>query len=241
MYEKTRGIVLHVIKCNERNSIVHIYTDTHGRMSFLLPQGATRGARLRSAMFMPLSIVEFEARISPGRDIATMKDCRCPEPLASLRADPVKSMVAMFVSELLSRSVQESEGNEPLFRFITTSVRLLDSLQHGVANFHICFLFYLGAFIGIQPDTATYQRGYWFDMENGVFTASHPLHSHVLAPRQAEVIMLLSRMTFANMHHFKFNRDQRNEILDVALSYYQMHNSTIGAMRSPEILRQVFD
>ena len=144
MYEKTRGIVLHVIKCNERNSIVHIYTDTHGRMSFLLPQGATRGARLRNAMFMPLSIVEFEARISPGRDIATMKDCRCPEPLASLRADPVKSMVAMFVSELLSRSVQESEGNEPLFRFITTSVRLLDSLQHGVANFHICFLFHLG-------------------------------------------------------------------------------------------------
>ena len=241
MYEKTRGIVLHTIKYNERNSIVHLYTDTHGRMSFLLPQGATRGARLRNAMFMPLSMVEFEARISPGRDIATLKDCRCPEPLPALRADPVKGMVAMFVSELLSRSVQESEGNEPLFRFIATSVRLLDSMRQGVANFHICFLFHLGAFIGIQPDTATYRRGYWFDMENGVFTPSHPLHQHVLAPREAEVIMLLSRMTFANLHRFRFSRAQRNEILDIALAYYQLHNSTIGAMKSPEILRQVFD
>lgn len=241
MYEKTRGIVLHVIKYSDKNSIAHVYTDTRGRMSLLLPQGATKAARVRNAMFMPLSMVEFEARLTPGRDLATFKECRCVLPLTRLYADPGKSAVAMFMSELLGRSILESERNEPLFRFIAASVQLLDRLDRGVANFHICFLYHLGPFLGIQPDTATYREGYWFDMENGIFTPSHPLHSHVLAPREAAVLQLLSRMTFANLHRFKFNRTQRNEILDIALAYYQLHNSTIGAMKSPDILRQVFE
>ena len=206
MYEKTRGIVLHVIKYSDRNSIAHLYTDTHGRMSFLLPQGNTRQARIRNAMFMPLSLIEFEARITTGRDLASFKDCRYTAPFTRLYSDPAKSAVAMFISELLTRSIQESERNLPLFNFIATSAQLLDSLDRGVANFHICFLYHLGAFVGIQPDTAT-----------------------------------LSRMTFANLHLFRFNRDQRNEILDIALSYYRLHNSTIGDMKSPDILRQVFD
>ena len=147
----------------------------------------------------------------------------------------------MFISELLSRCIQESERNKPLFDYIAASVRLLDSMDRGVANFHICFLYHLGAFLGIQPDTATYRTGYWFDMENGIFTQSHPAHSHVLAPREAAVMMLLARMTFANLHHFRFNHVQRNEILDIALDYYKLHNSTLGSMRSPDILRQVFE
>ena len=241
MYEKTRAIVLHVMKYSDKNSIARVYSDTRGRMSLLLPQGVTRAARARNAMFMPLSMVECEVGIVAGRELYSFKDCRCVVPLAGLYADPAKSAVAMFISELLSRCIQESERNKPLFDYIAASVRLLDSMDRGVANFHICFLYHLGAFLGIQPDTATYRTGYWFDMENGIFTQSHPAHSHVLAPREAAVMMLLARMTFANLHHFRFNHVQRNEILDIALDYYKLHNSTLGSMRSPDILRQVFE
>ncbi len=241
MYEKTRGVVLHVIRYNDKHSIAQVYTDMRGRMALLLPQGATRAARMRNAMFMPLSVLEFEACVVPGREIVSFKDCRYVMSPSGIYASPEKSAVAMFMCELLGRSIQESERNEPLFNFITASVQLLDSIERGVANFHICFLYHLGAFIGIQPDTATYHEGYWFDMINGVFSSSHPMHTNVLAPRAAAVIMLLSRMTFANLHHFRFNREQRNEILDIAISYYKLHNSTIGAMKSPDILRQLFN
>ena len=240
MYEKTKGIVLHVLKYNDKNSIAHIYTDNHGRMSFLLPQGSSRNARLRNAMFIPLSLIEFESRTLPGRDISTMKDCRKMERLDNIYSDPMKSAIAMFISELLARSIQESERNEPLFKFISMSIKLLDSLEQGVANFHICFLYHFGAFMGIQPDTATYHDGYWFDMENGIFTSSCPLHGHMLEPRKAAFMMLLSRMTFSNLHRFKLNRMQRNDILDTALAYYKLHNSTIGTTKSPEVLQTLF-
>ena len=241
MYEKMRGIVLHVLKYADKNSIAHIFTDARGRMSFLIPQGNTRSARMRNAIFMPLSIVEFEARITPGRDLATLKDAKPAIRLGQLYGDPVKSAIAMFVSERLSRTIQESEQNSQLWQYLLHSVRMLDSMQQGTANFHICFLYNLGAFVGIQPDTGTYHEGYWFDMENGVFTPTRPPHNHILPPGAASALMTISRMNFTNLHLFRLSHTQRNAILDTALRYFRLHNSTVGTMRSPEILRQIFE
>lgn len=240
MLEKLNGIVLHILRYSDKNSIVHVLTDRCGRMSFLLPQGATKSARMRNAMFMPLSIIEFEAKILPGRDLHTFKDARCVYPLADLYTDPSKNAVAMFISELLARSIQESEENTPLFRFIQASILLLNNMETGIANFHIWFLYNLGAFLGIQPDIDSYENGCWFDMVNGVFTHERPLHPHSLSPQDAPIIVMLSRMTSQNLHLFKFNRAQRGEILDIALAYYRLHNSMIGNLRSPEILKQLF-
>lgn len=240
MYEKINGIVLHILRYSDKNSIVHILTDRRGRMAFMLPQGNTKSARMRNAMFMPLSIIEFEAKILPGRDLHTFRDARPIVSHNNIYADPVKNAIAMFVSELLSRSIQESEENTPLFRFISTSIQLLDSMEMGVANFHIWFLYNLGAFLGIQPDTSSYRKGYWFDMINGVFTQECPSHNQYLSPTEAPAIVMLSRMTSRNLHHFQFNRVQRGEILDIALNYYRIHNSMLGNLRSPEILKQLF-
>ena len=169
MYEKLHGIVLNVIRYNDRHNIAHVYTDAHGMMSFLVAQGVTRGARLRNAMFMPLSLIELEARRMPGRELATMRDVRRYAMLADIYADPVKNAIALFVSELLTRVIHEQERNGALYSYVEQSVILLENLQAGVANFHICFLYHLGAHLGIQPDLDTYRSGRWFDMDNGVF------------------------------------------------------------------------
>lgn len=240
MLEKLNGIVLHVLRYSDKNSIAHILTDRCGRMAFLLPQGATKNARIRNAMFMPLNIIEFEAKIIPGKDLHSFRDARNISTLTGIYSDPIKNAIAMFMSELLTRSIQESEENISLFRFIKTSIELLNEIEIGVANFHIWFLYNLGAFLGIQPDIETYNDGYWFDMANGVFTSERPLHNHHLTPKDAPVILLLSRMTSRNLHHFRFNRSQRGEILDIALNYYRLHNSMNGILRSPEILKQLF-
>ena len=66
MYEKMRGIVLHVLKYSDKNSIAHIFTDARGRMSFLIPQGNTRAARMRNAMFMPYLFWNLRLTPHPG-------------------------------------------------------------------------------------------------------------------------------------------------------------------------------
>ena len=241
MYEKLQCIVLNVMKYSDKNSIAHVYSDRRGRLAFLLPQGSTRGARLRNAAFMPLSVVELEARIVPGKDIYSFRDARVLHPLTHIYGDPVRSAVAMFISEFLSHVIQESERNESLFRYISRSVMLLNSISQGVANFHICFVYNLGPFIGIQPDAESYTDGAWFDMQEGVFTPYAPPTSHRLAPMQARALYLLSRMSFANMHLFRYSREQRSEILDIMLTYCRIHNNTMGTLRTPDILHQLFE
>ena len=122
MYESLQGVVLNVVKYNERHNIVHIYTDRRGLMGFLVAQGATRGARMRNAMLMPLSLVSLEARLMPGRDLAMMHDLRRMVPLTTLYADPRKNAIAMFMAELLTHTIREHERNEGLWRYITTAV-----------------------------------------------------------------------------------------------------------------------
>ena len=240
MYEKLRGVVLNTIRYSDKHNIVHIYTDGRGLMSFAVPLGKTQAARMRNALLMPLSLVDLEAGVRPGRDLAVLREIHRNFPLATIYSDPVKNAISLFISELLAHVIQEPEGNDPLFRYIEQAVQLLEQLPGHVANFHICFLYHLGAHLGIQPNVESHHDGYWFDMTDGVFVPA-PVSGHMnLQPSEAQVIHLLSRMTFSNMAVFRFNREERNRVLDVIISYYRLHNAAIGTLRSPNILKQLF-
>jgi len=240
MYEKLRGIVLNTIRYSDKHNIVHIYTDGHGLMSFAVPLGKTSASRMRNALLMPLSLIDLEAALRPGRDLAILREVQRNFPLATIYSDPVKNAIALFISELLAHVIQEPEGNAPLFSYIEQAVQLLERMPGQVGNFHICFLYHLGAHLGIQPNVESYRNGYWFDMTDGVFVSAATRGHMNLQPQEAQVIHLLSRMTFKNMAVFRFNRNERNRMLDVIISYYRLHNAAIGTLRSPDILKQLF-
>ena len=240
MYEKLKGIVLNTIRYSDKHNIVHVYTDGRGLMSFAVPLGKTQAARMRNALLMPLSLIDLEAGIRPGKDVATLREVRRNYPLATLYGDPIKNAIALFISELLAHVIQEPEGNDPLFRYIEQSVQLLEEMPGQVANFHICFLYHLGAHVGIQPNLESHRQGYWFDMTEGVFVPAAVRGHAMLQPQEAQVIHLLSRMTFSNMGVFRFNREERNRMLDLIISYYRLHNAALGTLRSPDILKQLF-
>jgi len=240
MYEKLKGIVLNTVHYSDHTNIVRIFTSQRGLMAFAVAQGKTKATRLRNALLMPLSLIDIEARISAHRELATLRELRRNYVLSSIYSDPIKNAIALFMSELLACVIQEPEANTPLFNYVEQSVKRLDATVGHIGNFHICFLYHLGAHLGIQPFIESYHEGYWFDMQDGIFTSTViTAHPH-LSPQEAQVIMLLSRMTFDNMGHFKFNHQQRNQMLDVMLNYYRLHNAALGKLRSPDILKQLF-
>ena len=107
MYEKLKGIVLNTIRYSDKHNIVHVYTDGRGLMSFAVPQGKTQAARMRNAMLMPLSLVDLEAGVRNGREVAVMRELRRNYPLATIYSDPIKNAIALFISELLAHVIQE--------------------------------------------------------------------------------------------------------------------------------------
>ena len=118
---------------------------------------------------------------------------------------------------------------------------LLDRQPTGsVANFHLMFLYGLGRFLGIEPDVSGYRQGMVFDMLDGRFRLSAPMHRHYLDPVQSGAVVALSRMNPANMHLFKMSRHERNQLLDGILQYYSLHYTGLQSLRSLDVLRELF-
>ena len=241
MYRQLHCIALRTVKYNEKHSILSAYSLEMGRVSFLVPAGAGREAVRRRALLMPLAAFECVADIRPGREIYTMREPQATNVCHGIHSHPVKGAVSLFLAEVLTVVLRENQEDVSLFAFLQYAIGQLDTAGDSVANFHICFLYRLGRFIGIEPDVSSYREGRVFDMLDGVFRATPPLHSNYLKQEAATAVAALSRMTFDNMHRFRFSRSQRQELLDGILRYYSIHYATLSSLKSIDVLRSLFD
>lgn len=240
MLRSLHCVALRTIKYNEKHSILSAYSLEMGRVSFLLPAGSGREAARRRALMMPLGTFECVADIRHGQDIYIMKEPKADIISHGIHSNPIKSALALFIAELLSVVLREYQEDKALFLFLRQSIERLNDATEGVANFHLCFLYRLGCFVGIEPDVSTYQEGRIFDMVDGIFRVSAPLHSQYLGQQEAAVVALLSRMTFDNMHRFRLSRENRNQMLDVILEYYTIHYASLSSLKSIDVLRALF-
>lgn len=240
MYQPLHCVALRTIKYNDRHSILSVYSLEMGRLSFLVQAGNGREANRRRALFMPLSIFECVADVRPGKEIHLMREPRVSVPLHGLHTHPLKGAVALFVADILSVVLRESQSDNATFAFLVDAIVRLDEMSEGIANYHLCFLYKLGCFIGIEPDVSTYRDGAVFDMQDGRFRMTPPLNHKYLGPDDAKVLAMLSRITFDNMRYYRFNRNQRNNLLDKILEYYTIHYSSLSQMQSLDVLRCLF-
>lgn len=238
---KTRGIVLHAIPYNDKYSIIHIYTEEFGRVSYLVGKSRGKRSSVSKALFMPLSILEMEVEHLNKRDIHRIKESRLCFPINNICIDPIKNLLALFLSEVLYRTLRETGRDERLFGFLYEAIHLLEYADSGVANFHIIFLLSLPSYLGIFPNTDSYRDGYYFDMMNGEFTEQPPLHSHYLNKEESRFFSKLLRMSFGNMSLYSFSRGNRTAIIERILEYYRLHIPDFPEIKSLSVLKSIFD
>lgn len=138
------------------------------------------------SLFMPFSILELDIDYRNSRELQKIIEARTVLPLQNIYSDPVKNAEALFLSEVLCQTIKEPEPNLPLFAFIARSIQVLNIMEEGKANFHLCFLLQLCSFLGFSPNMETYRTGYSFDMLNGIFSPRAPFtptHSMSAKPK----------------------------------------------------------
>lgn len=242
MLQKTVGIVLHSLKYNDTSNIVDIYTEHTGRASFLVSVPRSRKAAVKSVLFQPLSIVEFEADFRPNTTIYKIKEAKSFYPFTSIPYDPFKSAIALFLAEFLYRAIREETENRPLFAYLQHSIVWLDTSREGYANFHLVFLMRLSRFLGLYPNLENYSRGDYFDMLNACFTPLRPqIHSSYINPDEAGRLSQLMRMNYETMHLFGMNRTERARCLTIINDYYRLHLPDFPVLKSLAVLQELFD
>lgn len=237
---KARGIVLHTLRYGDNSLIVYILTDVMGRQTYMVRSSSSPKSRTRTAaLFQPMFAVEFEGLENPRAQMHRMKDVESALPMRSIPFDVRKSTISLFMAEVLYRLIREVEPNEKLFDFLYDSVAQLDDMQQGVANFHLWFLVSLSRFLGFYP-AGDYTAGSWFDMQEGHFSPSQPLHAAVIHPFGAELLWRLMNCEPQRLCDIRLSRSERTAFLDDILNYFGYHLDAMHTIRSVDILREVF-
>lgn len=240
MHHKTLGIVLSTTKYNDKFSITHVFTRDFGRTSYLLPKTHGKRSKIIPALFSPLSILKLEVEHLPLREIQKLKEVERQSLHYDIGSDITKVSITFFLSEFLSKVLRETHNNEVLFDYLKNSIEVLEETKSGLANYHLTFILGLTRFLGIYPNMNGYIRGCCFDLLNGEFVFGIPAHNYYLRGPESEYLNKLSRINFSNMHLFKLSRSDRNLIIERLLTYYRLHLYDFPAIKSLEVLRELF-
>ena len=221
MIFKTRGIVFRFTKFKETSIIVTIFTEMFGLQTYIVNGVRSKSAKNRIALYQPLTLLNLVVYHREHANIERIKEVSCLYPYRLLTADIKKSTLAIFINELLNKTVKDESHAADLFAFISESLIMLDRLESGYENFHLIFMVKLSRFLGF---------------------GAHNVNEIVGGRTADEAIeKILSQILLADYTTaLTMTNLQRRNILEMLLGFYHEHIESLGEIKSVQVLRDVF-
>lgn len=240
MSMRSRAIVLKTIRYNDDSLIAEAFTETSGRVSFIVRIAHSRRAAIKHTLFRPLALLMLEWNHRPSSRLQRLQGASLDIALHSLPYDPGKTTISLFLAEFLHFALRAEPDASALFRYVSTSIEWLDACRSSYANFHLVFLLRLTRFLGFYPNLSNSSANSYFDLETACFVPARPLHNHFIAPPDAGRLPLLMRMNYATMHLFRFSGTERSRLLGYINDFYRLHLPDFPELKSLPILTEVF-
>ncbi len=239
MLFKTRGIVFHQIKYSESSVIAKIYTELFGIQSYLIKGVRNKKSKIKSALLQHLSIVDLVVYHKEKSNIQYIKEIRSEYQFTSIPFDIRKSSIAVFINEILYKSIHEEEANQNLFDYLLNSIKLLDMITKRFVDFHLLFTIGLTKYLGFFPRRNFSDKKTVFNLQEGFFQNAIPNHSNYLKKPISEIFYNLLNTQIEDVDSVKISNSQRNELLNKIIEYYRLHLPAFKDIKSPDILQEV--
>jgi DNA repair protein RecO (recombination protein O) len=226
MLFKTKGIVINYIRYRETSVIVKIYTEEFGIQTYI--ENGVRSAKSKNkiALFQPLTLLDLVIYHKEGKDIHRISEMKCNHPFQTLPFDIYKSSIALFITEILGKTLHEETSNAALFYFLHNSILWLDETPDHFENFHLQFLLQLGGYLGFSPENA--------------HEISNELSLHNLPVLSKDLENQLDKLMNTQYDEApKMDRFSRNQLLDSIILFYRLHVDTLTEVKSLAVLHEV--
>lgn len=235
----SRAIVLHAIRYSDSRIIVNAYTRSHGVKTFLLGTGKGKRAVQASSLVQPLTIVDVGFDPDQKGGVKRPNSWERAETFSSIPFDTVKTSIALFMAELILRSVNEEEQNDSLFQFLNRSISKLDGQEGSSANFHLKFMLELSRFLGFYPSIHGKNTGRFFNLSEGEFVLSQPLAARCLGEHETASLKKLLESHIDHCGNIQIEPGVRKELLEGLIHYFRIHLEGMAEMRSHLVLKEV--
>lgn len=229
MIVQTKGIVLSSIRYKETSIIVRIYTSEFGLRSYVVNGVKSIKSRGKLALYQPLNLLDLVVYENRTKDIQRISEAKVLHPFRSIPFEMVKTAMALFMAELLSKTLYYAEEQDELkFQFIEQSLIHFDEADENYQNFHLQFMLRFATLLGFRPENIR-------EMNRQV---SYVV-SFTLSEDELELFELLN--TNDLNASVKVPKQIKNKFLDILVAYYQLHNDQLGKLKSLPVLRSIFD
>ncbi|MBT8318819.1 MAG: DNA repair protein RecO, partial [Gramella sp.] len=234
----TRAIIISALKYGEADLIVKAYTLSDGLCTYML-KGVLKSkkGKFKASMFQSLTQLEIVANHRGGGKMEYLKEAKVIGNYQSLHTHPVKQAMTMFLAEMLRNSIHEEEANEPLYRYLEYSFKVLDS-EEKIANFHLLFLLQLTRYLGFQPEVGINDLPV-FNLLDGVFQ-DFSSNDYCIEGKNVDLLKILLGTDFDGLHHIKMNQTSRNDFINMLLLYYELHIEGFRKPKSLSVLHEIF-
>ena len=196
MIAQTKGVVIKTINHGESGLIVRIFTELFGMQSYLVKGIGSKNAKIKSAFFQPLNLLELVVYHKENKSLHHLKEVQPEYVFQHLHQDVVKRSLLIFVNELLYKSLREELPDKLLFHWLHHSLIWLDLAQHRVADFHLMIMMQLTHYLGFYPKTTKAKAYAVFDLQEGLFVNQLPMHPYYITGESVASLLRLMETTF---------------------------------------------
>ena len=227
MLHKTKGICINFIKYKESSVIAKIYTEEFGLQSYLVNSVRTEKPKFKAALFQPLTLLDMVVYHKPTKSVLQrVSEIRCSQLYQNIPFDIRKSSLAVFLSEILLKTLQEEEKSETLFDFLEQSFLSLDKAEN-ISNFAIHFFLYFLEKQGLLGQ----------DLEDFF----EQLYQAKVCPRpNAMQVEMKYLEDIKNGVELELPNILRQQLINYLLAYFRLHYEFFGEIKSLQILRSLF-
>lgn len=238
---KTKAIIIKTTKYTDSSLIVKAYTEEYGLQSYITNYSRSKKSKGKASLFQPLSLVDLVIKQSKKGGLERISDIGIFHPYTTLPYDIIKSSIALFLNEVLHRSLQEEHNDMELFEFIKSSLLILDLNDTSNGNFHLFFILQLSRFLGFFPQGKYCNNQTIFDLQEGKFSQFEPLHTKYLDTKLSFLLSQLLKQKYDTLHTVTMSKVQRKEILNSLIVFYQLHIVSFKEIKSQAILQEVIE
>ena len=240
---KTKGIVLRTVKYGETSIIAAIYTELFGLQSYLVNGVRTSSKKGpgKASLFQPGAILDLVVYHSDLKNLQRIKEFKWGYLYKHIFSDILKNSVALFMVELLSKTIKQPEANTDLFHFIEDALLHLDeSGPVVVANFPLYFSLHLATLYGFRLSDEYTSKNNYLDLQEGEFVHEQPVHPYFLAePYSHTTSQLLKTMQPHELSAIQLNKEARRILMIAYQQFYALHIQDFGTMKTLPVLQEV--
>lgn len=235
----TSAIILKNVPYGDNSVIINAYTRDFGLMGMMVRGVHKNKKKFSSNLLLPMTIVEIVFSENKKSTLKNLKEISLEIPFLSIPNNIYKSTILMFMNEILYKTLKEEQPNSALFDYIKSSLMALEAQQNKFANMHLYFLAGLTHFLGIDPNFS--QENLLFDLSEGTFTATKPNHNYYLEKDLKNRFHDIFIGTPFTKDELCITNQQRNQLLDALLLYYQLHLPGLHDIKSKSVLHEILN